>query len=269
MTDTSVPPSPRICLRILEAHHLHCQALTHQQIADRMNCARSTVSTYLRDFQRHRDHILHTVAGDQLLDHVYQLAQTDADPDQHRLRVAAARELRLLLRDLPQLEEHEQQRREQLEAARNAPAIALARSRHFLARADGHARYIHGAQVGQCLPECPMCHPDLFEGDDALPPIVLSLTPRARPTEPIQNEPDPTSAADFCPEPDTIEQDLTKSDIAQNEFPVHSSEFDDQPPPAPEFSPPTPMVGRHFPFNFETNPFGYLPSNAVTVRHRL
>ena len=214
MTDTSVPPSPRICLRVLQAHHLHCQALTHQQIADRMSCARSTVSTYLRDFQRHRDHILHTVAGDQLLDQVYQLAQPDAEPDQHRQRVAAARELRLLLRDLPQLEEHEQQRREQLEAARNAPAIALARSRHFFADLDGHARYIHGPQVGQCLPDCPRCHPDLYEGDDALPPVALSLSTPDRPAEYIPREPNPTSAADFCPEPDTIEQDLTKSDIS-------------------------------------------------------
>lgn len=275
MTQTHTPPSPRLCLRIIEAHHLHCQALTHQQIADRMGCARSTVSAYLRDFHRHRDHILHTVAGDQLLDQVYQLAQPDADPDQHRQRIAAARELRLLLRDLPQLEQHEQQRREQIEAARNAPAIALARSRHFMADLDGHVRYSVGNR--DCTPECPMCHPDLYEGEDAMPPLTYDYiygpqTPKPKPTKPEPTEPDPvqpepTSADDFHPEPDEIQQDLTKSDIPQPQFPVPDDEFDDPYPPNPQFPPPRERVGPDFPFDFHTNPGGYIPRDALTVRY--
>ena len=268
MTDIPIPPSPRRCRRIIEAHHLHCQALTQQQIADRMSCARPTVSAYLRDFQLHRDHILHTVAGDQLLDQVYQLTQPDAEPDGRRQRIAAARELRLLLRDLPQLQQHEQQRREQLEAARNAPAILLARSRHFLADADGHVRYAAGFQVGQCMPECPRCRPELYEGDDALPPVTLDdVTAYPRPTRPDPVQPNPTSADDSCPQPDEIEQDLTKSDIPETESPAHSDEFADQFVPTPQFSPVPRKVGPEFPFNFNTNPSGYLPRNAITIRY--
>ena len=225
-TDTSIPPSPRLCLRIIEAHHLHCQALTHQQIADRMGCGRSTVSAYLRDFQRHRDHILHIVAGDQLLDQGYLLLQPDA------------------------------------------PAIALARSCHFLAGPDGHIRFIAGPEIDQCMPACPRCFPELYEGDDAQPPVVNSFANRAQPTKPDFTEPELTSPDDSCPESDTTEQNLTKSDTPETEFPAHNGEFADQHHDTDEFSPSTRGVGPEFPFKGSNNPHGYLHRNAITVRYR-
>lgn len=267
----AVPPSPRRCLRILQAHHLHCQALTQGQIAERMACARPTVSAYLRDFQLHRDHILHTVAGDQLLDQVYLLAQpeADSDPARHRRRVAAARELRLLLRDLPQLEQHEQERRDQLEAARNAPAIALARSRHYLAGLDGHLRYVGGAEIDECMPECPRCFPELYEGDDAQPPVVNPFAIRAQPTKPDFTEPELTSPDDSCPESDTTEQNLTKSDTLETEFPAHNGEFADQHPDTDEFSPPPRGVEPQSPVKRKARRTRYLDSKPITVHYRL
>ena len=168
---TTPPPSPRRCQRILEAHHLRCRGLTLQQIADQLGCARSTAAAYLRDFQLHRGHILYTVTGDRLLDQIYTLTQPQSDPQQHRQTIASARELRLLLAAMPSLREHEQQQQEIFEAARNASTIALARSRHFRVEDDGHLRYIGGGRLGQCMPECPSCRPELYEGDDPLPHI--------------------------------------------------------------------------------------------------
>ncbi len=36
MPGTPIPPSARRCLLILQAHHLHCQALSQRPIAERM-----------------------------------------------------------------------------------------------------------------------------------------------------------------------------------------------------------------------------------------
>ncbi len=82
MPPTPNPPTPRRCQRILQAHHLRCQGRSLQQIADHLGCARSTVAAYLRDLQRHRPHILLTVASDQLLDHLHLLTQAPDDPAQ-------------------------------------------------------------------------------------------------------------------------------------------------------------------------------------------
>ena len=168
---TTPPPTPRRCRRIVQAHHLDCQGLSLAQIAEQLGCARSTAHAYLRDFQLHRAHILHTVAADRLLDQVFRLTEPQTDPQQHRQTVAATRELRLLLTAMPGLQEHERQQQQQLETARNASAVALARQRHYSVSQDGHLRGIGQAEFGECMPECPTCRPDLYEGDNPLPPI--------------------------------------------------------------------------------------------------
>ena len=55
-TAASKLPGARRCLRVIEAHHLSCQGLSLSQIAEQMNCARSTVHAYLRDYRPHRAH---------------------------------------------------------------------------------------------------------------------------------------------------------------------------------------------------------------------
>ena len=235
MTTSPNPPSPRRCLRILEAHHLSCQGLSLRQISERLDCARSTVSGYLRDFQIHRAHILHSVAADRLADQVHLLTQPDAEPAQHRRQIAAARELRLLLRDLPRLQEHDEQRRAQVEAIRNAPAIALARSRNRYAGPDGHARYFAGPDKGQCTDKCAMCHPEIYETDDAQPstldsfgdPLPSPITdsfgdplPSSDLTEPDLSEPDPDPSPPFPDESDLIQTNLDKSEHLDDEKPA-------------------------------------------------
>ena len=235
-TTTSNPPTPRRCQRIMEAHHLRCQGLSLQEIADRLGCARSTVHAYLRDFQLHRAHILETVAADRLADQVYLLTQPETEPAQHRQHVATARELRLLLTALPQLEARDEQRREQAETARNAEAVALARSRHFMADPDGHLRY----HVGdcECMPECPMCHPQLYEGDDALPPFVDPFRPTAnRPApdsfgDPLGSDPDLNQPEPSQPEPYPSPQFPEES--SQTRTNLNKSEHQEDQHPAPD-----------------------------------
>ncbi|MXX48637.1 MAG: helix-turn-helix domain-containing protein [Chloroflexi bacterium] len=99
------PPTPRRCRRILEAHHLWCQGCSAVQIARRLGCARSTVYAYLRDFRLHREHILRTVAADRLADQLYLLTYPNAQPEQHQRHIATARELRLLLLNLPAIQQ--------------------------------------------------------------------------------------------------------------------------------------------------------------------
>ncbi|MYD54842.1 MAG: hypothetical protein F4W96_11150, partial [Chloroflexi bacterium] len=155
----SNPPTPRRCRRILEAHHLDCQGLSPDAIAEQLRCARSTVYAYFRDFQLHRAHILRTVAADRLADQVHILTTPDTDPDQHRQTVAATRELRLLLQSLPAIHEEEDRRREQELAAATAAAEARTRALEFETRLgpDGHERYMHESRAGQCVLGCLQC----------------------------------------------------------------------------------------------------------------
>ncbi|MCY4618391.1 MAG: hypothetical protein OXD50_07550 [Chloroflexi bacterium] len=110
---TTKPPTPRRCRRMVEAHHFDCQGLSLRQIGRQMDSAPSTVHSCLRDFRLHRNHVLRTVATDQLADQVHILTQPQTDPVQHRQAVANAQELRLLLRNLPDIQEHNQHQREQ------------------------------------------------------------------------------------------------------------------------------------------------------------
>ena len=74
------------------------------QIARQLGRARSTVYAYLRDFRLHRDHILRTVAADRLAEQLYLLTHPDTEPEQCQRHIAAARELRLLLLNLPAIQ---------------------------------------------------------------------------------------------------------------------------------------------------------------------
>ena len=106
---TSNPPTPRRCRRMFEAHHLDCQGLSLRQIGARLGRAHSTVHAYLKDFQRHRDHVLRTVAADLLADQLHILTHPETETDQRRQAVSTTRELRLLLLNLPVIGEHKQQ----------------------------------------------------------------------------------------------------------------------------------------------------------------
>ena len=104
---TRNPPTPRRCHRMFEAHHLDCQGLSLRQIGRRLGRAPSTIHAYLKDFQLHRNHVLRTVFADLLADQLHILAHPETEPDQHRQTVAAIRELRLLLLNLPAFQQHQ------------------------------------------------------------------------------------------------------------------------------------------------------------------
>ncbi|MDE2966969.1 MAG: hypothetical protein OXS30_05735 [Chloroflexota bacterium] len=272
MTTITSPPTPRRCRRILEIHHLDCQGHSAEQIAEQLGCARSPVYVARRDFELHRAHVLRTVAADNLADQVHCLTQPAADPARHRQTVAATRELRLLLAAMPELQEHEQQERERIEAAREAPAIAIAHSRHFLAGQDGHARYIGGSEVGQCMPDCPRCFPHLYEGEDARPPVVngfISTQPANHHDDDPSDDPsdDPDEPALIQPEPEPDHQFPDESGQNRTNLDEFGQEIEELPVPSGKSSkntrnsrptkPPKP-VGREYPVSWD-NPFGYIP----------
>ncbi len=276
-TTTSTPPSPRRCLRIMQAHHLDCQGLRPQQIADQLGCSRSTVYVYFRDFQLHRSHILQTVAADRLADQVHVLTQPETEPEQHRQHIATARELRLLLTALPGLEQQEREQREQDEAERAAAVIALARSRHFWAGEDGHVRYFGGDSQDQCTPDCPMCRPDLYEGDDPIPPI-RDLDDRVDARRRLQHLWDKDKADELGTtrtEPEPVGQiqeesgqnqtNLDEIGHSEDENPVPDEEFVPEPPNFPENPPPRKPVGRQYPVSWD-NPFGYIPKTNLVYQ---
>lgn len=132
------PPTPRRCRRMFEAHHLDCQGLSLRQIGARLGRAHSTVHAYLKDFQRHRDHVLRTVAADYLADQLHILTHPATEPDQQRQTVAAIRELRLLLLNLPAIQEP---RQPQHDAARiNAPVQNLDEPGSLETEPDQHCK---------------------------------------------------------------------------------------------------------------------------------
>ena len=249
------PPTPRRCRRILEAHHLDCQGLSPNDIATQLRCARSTVYAYFRDFQTHRAHILRTVAADRLADQVHILTTPETDPDQHRQTVAATRELRLLLAAMPDLQEQERQQREQLVNARQADAVALAQSRHFLAGEDGHVRYISRERYGQCLPECPMCRPELYEGDDPLPPlrspheVIDADLEEPAPTEPEPDQPsqNPDPSAPIQTNLDKSGHQNEENTVQDTNPPANPPEFTPNPAISPNQTPKTPELAHIHP----------------------
>ncbi|MCY3734411.1 MAG: TetR/AcrR family transcriptional regulator, partial [Chloroflexi bacterium] len=232
--------------RILEAHHLDCQGLPPDEIADRLGCARSTVYNYFRDFQRHRTHILRSVAADRLADQVQRLTQPTTNADQHRQTVAATRELRLLLSAMPKLEAHEPPQPDPADspyAILNDPDALL---HEWETRVDpnGHHRHIRGPAQGQCSLACPGCLGRLDRDPDGLGTID---------TEPEQSSQNPDDSA-------PIETDLDKSGHHNGRSPVPGRKS----PKTPKKSRPRKPVGPEYPYSGD-NPLGYLPREPEEI----
>ena len=242
MSTSSNPPTPRRCRRILAAHHLHCQDLSLQQIADRMGCARSTAHSYLRDFRLHRDHILRTVAADRLADQVHLLGQIETEPDQHRRAVAATRELRLLLLNLPDIKEHDERPPQQ------APTYPCEQDWETGFDADGHLRYIGGPGDGDCLLNCPKCLDEFNRRR-----IAGLDQPGSVETEQDQSSQNPEKSG-------PIETNLDKSEHLNGEFPVPSKEF----PPISPNSRPKPAVPRRKPVRPD-DPFAITTIGTIVI----
>ncbi len=93
---------------ILQAQQLRQEGLTMRQIARRMDRAVSTVHAYIHDFEQFRTDLIGELAADQIVTHLIQL--TDIDDERHDRRLAAIRELRLLLASLPEIHRGEADR---------------------------------------------------------------------------------------------------------------------------------------------------------------
>ena len=229
------PPTPRRCRRILEAHHLDCQGLSPDAIAEKLHCARSTVYAYFRDFQLHRAHILRTVAADRLADQVHILTTPETDPDQHRQTVAATRELRLLLTALPKLEADDHL---SLQEADTAAEIEWARSRTRSAGPDGHARLDNG----RCADNCPRCRPEIWEGSQPWWRYSSLFSPEDS-DEPGITEPEPDQSSSNPDESAPIQTDLDKSGQETDQNPAH----DRKSAPNGQNSPPIPRQPQNWP----------------------
>ena len=105
----------------LQAHSLRCQGLTYRQIGERMHCAHSTAAQYVRDFEAHRAEIIESLAADLLVHSVANL-QTP-DPDLHAQHINAARELRLLVNSLDEVEDRRQKRARRVAMEEEADAL--------------------------------------------------------------------------------------------------------------------------------------------------
>ncbi|MYD53817.1 MAG: hypothetical protein F4W96_05870 [Chloroflexi bacterium] len=105
----------------LQAHSLRCQGLTYRQIGERMRCAHSTAARYVRDFEANRAEIIESLAADLLVHSVANL-QTP-DPDLHAQHINAARELRLLVNSLDQVEDRRQKRARRIVMEQEADTI--------------------------------------------------------------------------------------------------------------------------------------------------
>ena len=121
-------PDPARRAKILQAHQLRQQGLTLRQIAEIMGCAHSTVAGYLRDFEHFRADLLHELAADQIVCHVIQLA--DIADEHHDKRLAAVRELRLLLGAVPDIRRDEHDRAREL--TQNGLSVDRYGQRHLM-----------------------------------------------------------------------------------------------------------------------------------------
>ena len=108
-------PNPARRAKLLRAHQLRQQGLTLRQIAQRMDCAHSTVAGYLSDFEQFRADLTHELAADQIVSHLIQLA--DVADEHHERRLSAVRELRLLLNSISDIRRSEDDRTRELTQA--------------------------------------------------------------------------------------------------------------------------------------------------------
>ncbi len=101
--------------RLLQAARLRAQGLSLRKIGAQMDCAHGTVANYLEEFEKHRFHLVQSVAVDQLLDSILEVVAPNEELNiEVRDRLHAARELRLLLSSIPQLADHDEQQRQGL-----------------------------------------------------------------------------------------------------------------------------------------------------------
>ena len=107
-----LPPIERRPL-LLEAGRLRAEGLSLRQIGEKMDCSHTTAAKLLREFEQHRFQLLQVVAVDQLLNSILKIVASTEDEESIpvRDRLHAARELRLLLADLPQLADYDEKQR--------------------------------------------------------------------------------------------------------------------------------------------------------------
>ena len=221
-------PNPARRAKLLLAHQLRQQGLTLRQIAQRMDCAHSTVSGYLSDFELFRTDLIQELAADQIVSHVIQLA--DLSDEHHDRRLAAVRELRLLLGAVPKIRYDEYQRVGVLTQA----GVSVDRygnrhpmlNRHYPPTPQETAKLERNAQ----LPAQTELDPDLpmtCLADSTAPPVPdLIGDPLSAPTDEPADEP---AAA--------IRTKSNKSEQNTHENPAHngkSASNDQQSPPPTE-----------------------------------
>ena len=174
-------PDPARRAKILQAHQLRQQGLTMRQIAHEMDCAVSTVSGYLGDYELFRSDLIRELAADQIVSHLIQLAQPD-DP-QHDQRLADLRELRLLLTSLPQI------RRDEAERAGELAQGGIAVDHYGRRYAKPDRLFPPTAEELEQLSQPADPDPDLD------PDQPLALSPEPSRTEPNSAEQDPQDDA--------------------------------------------------------------------------
>ena len=171
-------PDPARRANMLQAHQLRQQGLTLRQIAERMDRAVSTVHAYLHDFEQFRTDLVGELAADQIVTHLIQLA--DIDDPHHDRRLAAVRELRLLLTSLPEIHRGEVDRTMEILRA----GVAIDRYGNRYPKPD-HMHPPTSEELAQAeqaeLVESPPSQPEL---DQAL--VLLPEASRTEPNKPEQ-----------------------------------------------------------------------------------
>ena len=193
-------PNPARRARLLQAHELRCQGLTLRQIAQRMDCAHSTVAGYLRDFELFRADLIHELAADQIVSHLLRLQELDSE--QHDRRLATVRELRLLLSAIPGIRRDESIRTQEL--TRGGVAVDSYGNRYavpdrrFAPTAEEHERsqqppaHTPAGRPGPDVPLAFLPEPTRTEPNAAEQEIPPKLDPpsAAEPVTPAQPAPD-------------------------------------------------------------------------------
>ncbi|MDE2987306.1 MAG: hypothetical protein OXT70_04540 [Chloroflexota bacterium] len=207
----------------LQAHSLRCQGLTYRQIGERMRCAHSTAAKYVRDFEANRAEIIESLAADLLVHSVANLQ--DPDPDLHAQHINAARELRLLVNSLDQVEDRRQKRARRVAMEEEADALKNIQALEDLVVTmhengiDDMTPYLtdHGAfrtpHFQQPLPQTSPSGGGAPQGRRGPTATTSKATPS--PTTPVQPPPNPdhqpTKSAQNRPKSNNTDQDLPQS----------------------------------------------------------
>ena len=182
-------PNPARRAKLLQAHQLRQQGLTLRQIAQRMDCAHSTVAGYLNDFELFRNDLLHELAADQLVSHVIQLA--DIADEHHDKRLAAVRELRLLLGSVAQIRRDEDDRA--MELLQHGVSVDRYGNRYLLLNRFHPPTAEEQAQLEQLAQQPPPTDLD--------PDQPLALPPESSRTTPNNSEQTPPPPAEDAQPP--------------------------------------------------------------------